>query len=136
MKLWLAKLHNMLWMYLHNVVLYPISIRVCPVTPLYVCKLTVKTVVEVSSTQAALCLLCTHLCPAQTYDADVRDVYEAAEAATDKWLSTKRQEEGKQKEARVLGWERTTYVGYALSYIVYLTHGFIILYMYQCTLCT
>lgn len=49
-----------------------------------------------------------HLCRAQTCDADVRDVYETAEAAADKWLSTKREEEGKQKEARVLGWERTT----------------------------
>ena len=46
-----------------------------------------------------------HLYPAQTCDADVRDVYETAEAAADKWLSTKREEEGKQKEARVLGWE-------------------------------
>ena len=46
-----------------------------------------------------------HLCRTQTCDADVRDVYETAEAAADKWLSTKREEEGKQKEARVLGWE-------------------------------
>ena len=39
--------------------------------------------------------------PAQTYDGDVRDVYDRAEAATDKWLHTKREEEEKEKEARV-----------------------------------
>ena len=33
----------------------------------------------------------------------MRDVYDTAEAATDKWLSVKREEEEKQKEARVLG---------------------------------
>lgn len=50
-----------------------------------------------SSTAATL------VCPAQTYDGDVRDVYDKAEAATDKWLCAKREEEEKQKEARVLG---------------------------------
>lgn len=35
----------------------------------------------------------------------MRDVYDTAEAATDKWLSVKREEEEKQKEARVLGRE-------------------------------
>ena len=40
-------------------------------------------------------------CHAQTYDGDVRDVYDRAEAATDKWLHAKREEEEKEKEARV-----------------------------------
>ena len=53
-----------------------------------------------------VCSVHMYLCPAQTYDADVRDVYETAEAAADKWLSTKREEEEKRKEARVLVWER------------------------------
>lgn len=59
------------------------------------------------------------MCSAQTYDADVRDVYAMADAATDKWLSKKREEEERQKEARVLGRGRTSV---AVCYLTYSIH--------------
>ena len=61
------------------------------------------------------------MCSAQTYDADVRDVYAMTDAAADKWLSKKREEEEKQKEARVLERGRTSVT---VCYITYSMHEF------------